>query len=74
MIFVSASDICESDLALLGNNIRPSRRQVRRSPDERANRRVLAAVNRSLASLDERITRLHPMPARSGAAPRALAS
>ena len=76
MLFVSASDLSESDLAMLGNNIRPSRRHarhVRRDPDERANRRVLAAVNRSLSLLRERVDHLYPAPAKSGASPRALA-
>jgi hypothetical protein len=59
---------------MLGNNIRPSRRQIRRDPDERANRRVLAAVNRSLASLQERVDRLHPMSGKPTVAQRAIAS
>jgi hypothetical protein len=61
MLFVSASEVSASELAMLGNNIRPRRRPARRNPDERANRRVLAAVNRSLATLQERIDRLHPI-------------
>ena len=61
MIFVSASDLSASDLALLGNNILPPRRRNRTAPDERRNRRVLAAVNRSLAALNERVDRLYPM-------------
>lgn len=60
MLFVSASDLSASDLALLGNNVLPSRRAHRRHPDERANRRVLSAVNRSLASHHERVDRLQP--------------
>ena len=74
MLFVSASDLSASDLALLGNNIRPSRRVATRDRDERANRRVLAAVNRSLASVHERIDRLYPMSAKTGGVRRALAS
>lgn len=62
MLYVAASSLSASDMALLGNNILPGRRQSRRSPDERHNRRVLAGVNRSLASLHERIDRLHPNP------------
>lgn len=58
MLFVHASDLSESDLALLGNNIRPTRRPRMAAPDERRNRRVLAAVNRSLATLVERVDRL----------------
>jgi hypothetical protein len=60
MLFVAASDLSASDIALLGNNIRPGRRLIRRDPDQRANRRVLSAVNRSLASLHERVDRLQP--------------
>ena len=74
MLFVSAADLSASDLALLGNNIRPSRRQFRRDPDERSNRRVLAAVNRSIAGLQERVDRLHPMQIKPAVSPRALAS
>jgi hypothetical protein len=74
MIFVSAAELSSSDLALLGNNIRPVRRRACKTPDERANRRVIAAVNRSLASLKERVDRLHPLTSRRGAAPRAIAS
>lgn len=59
MLFVAASDLSASDIALLGNNIRPSRRKLRVSPDERENRRTIAAVNRSLASLRERVDRLY---------------
>lgn len=66
MSIVLAASLSDSDLALLGNNIRPSTRVHRRSPDVRANRRVLAAVNRSLAALDERIARLHPRRDRVG--------
>lgn len=57
MLFVSAADLSPSDLAALGNNIRPARRRRSAIHDERGNRRVLAAVNRSLARLDERLTR-----------------
>ncbi len=74
MLFVSESDLSASDLASLGNNILPRRRQVRRDPDELANRRVMAAVNRSLAGLHERVTRLHPIPMKSTIMPRSLAS
>ena len=74
MLFVSLNELSSTDLSLLGNNIRSSRRQVRRGPDERANRRVLAGVNRSLASLDERVTRLHPIPTKPEGYPRAIAS
>ena len=59
MWIVSASNLSESELSLLGNNIRPSTRLHRRSPNVRANQRVIAAVNRSLAGLDERVSKLH---------------
>ena len=74
MLYVAASSLSASDLAILGNNILPSRRRSRRSRDERANRRVLAAVNRSLASLKERVDRLHPAPAAQGPVRRAFTS
>ena len=74
MLFVSESDLSASDLASLGNNIRPRRRQVRRDPDERANRRVLAAVNRSLSLLQERVDLLQPIPVKLTDMPRSLAS
>ena len=74
MLFVAASDLSSSDLSLLGNNIRPSARQTRRQRDERANRRVLSAVNRSLAALQERIDRLHPTGIRPADGPHAIAS
>lgn len=60
MLFVSASDLSPSELSLLGNNIRPPRRRSRTAPDERRNRRVLAAVNRSLSSFEERVDHLYP--------------
>ena len=61
MLYICASEVTESDLALLGNNIRPSRRRARTAPDERRNRRVLSAVNRSLTSMQERVDRLTPI-------------
>ena len=74
MLFVSESDLSPSELASLGNNIRPRRWQVRRDPDERANRRVIAAVNRSLSLLQERVDHLHPIPIKSTDIPCSLAS
>jgi len=65
MIFVVASDVCSSDLALLGNNVRPARRQTRRSPNERTNRRVLAGVNRSLMALNERVDYFDHRPSKT---------
>jgi hypothetical protein len=74
MLFVSASDLSTSEMALLGNNIRPGRRRRYPNPQERANRRVLAAVNRSLSALRERVDRLHPIPAKGRATHLAVAS
>jgi hypothetical protein len=74
MIFVNAADLSTSDLALLGNNIRPTQRRRHTSPDERHNRRVLAAVNRSLCSLAERVDHLYPVQRHADAAQRRLAS
>ena len=78
MLFVSASNLSATELALLGNNIRPGRRQDRHrdrlSRDERANRRVLAAVNRSLALHDERVERLNPPLSGQASTQRQLAS
>lgn len=62
MFFVSASELTTSDIAQLGNNIRPPRRRDRSSPDDRCNQRVLAAVNRSLSPLEEQVDQLYPMP------------
>jgi len=58
--------ICPFDLfptvALLGNDIRPTHRHRRCPPDQRINRRVLSSVNRSLASLRDRLDRTYPRP------------
>jgi hypothetical protein len=59
MSIIPASRLSSSDLARLGNNLSPIRRskpEVTPRPSERA---VLAAVNRSLASLGEQVTELH---------------
>jgi hypothetical protein len=74
MLFVSASDLSASDLAMLGNNIRPAHRKSRTTPDERQNRRVLSAVNRSLASFRERVDRLYPVTGEPSAVRRAVVS
>ncbi|HET6250897.1 MAG TPA: hypothetical protein VFE47_24625 [Tepidisphaeraceae bacterium] len=74
MIYVPVSDLSSAELAMLGNNFSTKRPHARRYPNERQNRRVLSAVNRSLASLAERVDRLHPAPARNRVAPHALAS
>ena len=60
MTIVPASRLSPSDLALLGNNVVAAavadadRRRPARCHDD------LAAVNRSLASVGERVGRLHP--------------
>ena len=78
MLFVSASDLSPAELSHLGNNILPGRRKHRRTPDERENRRVLSAVNRSLSSLAERVDRLYPpngtTAPKATITPKALAS
>lgn len=60
MWIVPASSLSSSDLLSLGNNLRPPLRRKRQHPDRRANARVIAAVNRSLAALEERVGRLYP--------------
>jgi len=55
MSIIPVSFLSSSDLAFLGNNLRaPTRRRSHRS-----RRRLLAAVNRSLAPLGERVGALH---------------
>ena len=56
MSIVRASDLTSADLALLGNNIRPLGR--RRRPRPKYHRRLLCAVNRSLAPVGERVSTL----------------
>jgi hypothetical protein len=59
MSVLPASRLSPSDLALLGNNLRPGARRLR-SPEcrgRREDRRELAAVNRSLAAIGERFPR-----------------
>ena len=60
MWIVPASALSNSDLSVLGNNLRPPLHRKRQLPDRRANRRVMAAVNRSLAALQERVGTLYP--------------
>ena len=64
MWIVPASDLSHAELACLGNNLRPASRRggTRPSPGRRADRRILAAVNRSLSGLCERVGRLYPRP------------
>lgn len=60
MWIVPASLLSSSDLLSLGNNLRPPLRRKRQCPNRRANARVIAAVNRSLAALEERVGTLYP--------------
>jgi len=57
MSIVPASRLSRSDLCRLGNNLDAASRRCRRR--RRPGWQVLAAVNRSLAHLDERVGRLY---------------
>ncbi len=59
MSIVPASRLSRSDLALLGNNVCSSGDCRRAKHRRRAGRLVVAAVNRSLAAVDEQVRRLH---------------
>ena len=75
MWIVPASALSNSDLLVLGNNLRPPLHRKRQLPDQRANRRIIAAVNRSLAALHERVGALYPyrcLPADPGRLPARL--
>ncbi len=52
MSIIPASSLSSSELRMLGNNFGPARRRPQRS------RPSLAAVNRSLAVVGERVSRL----------------
>jgi hypothetical protein len=54
MLVVSQSDLSSAELAILGNNVRPTRAPNRCTPNQRANQRILAAANRSDASHQRR--------------------
>ena len=64
MSVIPVSRLSCADLALLGNNVRPSRRRDiaggAATSATRRRRRAVAAVNRSLAGYGERVPRLHP--------------
>jgi hypothetical protein len=62
MSIVPASRLSTSDLALLGNNVVPARKSDRqgRSCDGAASRQILAAAQRSLASVGESDTEFYP--------------
>ncbi len=57
MSIVFASNLSSADLRRLGNNL-----SDRSQPVKRKRRRLVQAVNRSLATVGERIDRLHPRP------------
>lgn len=59
MSIIPASRLSRSDLSRLSNNIGHRKQPVARDADA-PYRRVLAAVNRSLASVGERVAILHP--------------
>ena len=56
MSIIPVSRLSSSDLTLLGNNLRPDSRRIR---PRTKNHELLATVNRSLARLGERVTKLH---------------
>ncbi len=56
MSIIPASRLSSSDLSRLGNNLRELPRP---KPQVRVRRRVLQAVNRSLACVGERVGQLH---------------
>lgn len=58
MSIIPASCLSASDLAQLGNNLCPEHPRRRRASRLRGQRRLIAAVNRSLATLGERVGRL----------------
>jgi hypothetical protein len=60
MSIIPASRLSRSDLNRLSNNIGRSKIPAARDADA-PYRRVLAAVNRSLASVGERVAVLHPV-------------
>jgi hypothetical protein len=57
MSIIPASRLSASDLTRLGNNLGKAKRPLPRSFQSRQ-RRVLAAVNRSLAGIGERVNQL----------------
>ena len=54
MSIIPASRLSSSEIELLGNNLKPGVSRTRRRK-----RFVIAAVNRSLAGLDEKVKTLH---------------
>ena len=62
MSIVPASRLSASDLTRLGNNLRHGEQRRLAPSPRRAERRLVAAVNRSLAAVGERIERLDTRP------------
>ena len=65
MSIIPASRLSRSDLSRLSNNMGRSKRRVSSSADA-PYRRLVAAVNRSLASVGERVATLHPVTVPAG--------
>ena len=59
MSIVPASRLSRADLALLGNNLNSACTRCDRVRRRRKSRRLVAAINRSLAAVDEQVRRLH---------------
>ncbi len=59
MSVIPVSRLSCSDLALLGNNFRPARGPGAATTARRRQRRMMAAINRSLAGHGEHVGRLH---------------
>lgn len=57
MSIIPASCLSTSDLALLGNNLDPALRRFKQPIQQ--SRREVAAVNRSLARVGEKVRTLH---------------
>lgn len=65
MSILPASRLSASDLSRLGNNLRPGDRRASPSP-RRVERRFIATLNRSLASVGERIEQFSARPSVAG--------
>ena len=69
MSIVPISNLSSSDLAMLGNNLAPKPSASLRRRRSRA-MRIMAAVNRSQAPIDERVSHLYtPLPYCGSASP-----
>jgi hypothetical protein len=70
MSIIPASRLSSSDLAILGNNIVPTRRSNRhRTREQAAGRQVMAAIKRSLASVGESVNEFYPRVLPAGGHP-----